>query len=198
MTTWFTADLHFGHANIIEYENRGFASVDEMNRSIIDKWNGTVGEDDTVIIVGDFAMGKLRDTVPLANDLNGRLCLVPGNHDKCWAGRHKMSRSMYVDAGFMILPEEHSLLMSGVSVKLCHFPYAGESNRHFLDRYEDHRPVDKGDWLVHGHVHGAWRQKGRQINVGIDAWGGKLVSGKEITDTIAEGPQDLPKIEWST
>ena len=37
-------------------------------------------------------------------------------------------------------------------------------------RYIEHRPDDDGGWLLHGHVHEKWRQNGRQINVGVDAW----------------------------
>jgi len=44
MTTWFTADLHLGHRNIIEYCNRPFADVDEMNRALIANWNQVVGD----------------------------------------------------------------------------------------------------------------------------------------------------------
>jgi len=31
MPTWFTADMHFGHANIIRYSRRPFASVQAMD-----------------------------------------------------------------------------------------------------------------------------------------------------------------------
>jgi calcineurin-like phosphoesterase family protein len=33
MSRWFTADLHLGHSNIIEYSGRPFDSVDAMNRA---------------------------------------------------------------------------------------------------------------------------------------------------------------------
>jgi len=48
MTTWFTADLHFGHRNIIECCNRPFADVDAMNCALIQNWNQVVSDDDTV------------------------------------------------------------------------------------------------------------------------------------------------------
>jgi calcineurin-like phosphoesterase family protein len=77
---------------------------------------------------------------------------------------------------------------------MTHFPYEGDSQER--DRYSQARPRDEGDWLLHGHVHEAWRQRGRQINVGIDAWGGRPVSIDEITDLIAAGPRDLAPLPW--
>ena len=53
MTLWFTADLHFGHANIINYSGRPYADVAVMNRALIDRWNAAVHPDDTVWVLGD-------------------------------------------------------------------------------------------------------------------------------------------------
>ncbi|MGH9119072.1 MAG: hypothetical protein ACRD0A_14675 [Acidimicrobiales bacterium] len=64
MTRWFTADLHLGHANIIDYSRRPFDSVDEMNRALIDNWNEVV-DDDEVWMLGDFALGKIAESLPL-------------------------------------------------------------------------------------------------------------------------------------
>jgi calcineurin-like phosphoesterase family protein len=50
-------------------------------------------------------------------------------------------------------------------------------------------PHDGEMWLVHGHVHGAWRQNGRQINVGVDQWDFKLVSHEKILEMIKDGPK---------
>ena len=36
---FFTADLHFGHKNIIKYCNRPHSSVDIMNERIVNLWN---------------------------------------------------------------------------------------------------------------------------------------------------------------
>ena len=51
---YYLSDLHFGHANAIKFDARPFADVDEMDRVMIEKWNGVVGDDDDVYIVGDF------------------------------------------------------------------------------------------------------------------------------------------------
>jgi len=52
--TWFTSDTHFGHFNIIEYCNRPFKTVDEMNSKLIRFWNERVKPDDIVYFLGDF------------------------------------------------------------------------------------------------------------------------------------------------
>jgi len=69
MTTWFTADLHLGHRNIIRYCDRRFESVGVMNRALIARWNEIDDDDDTVRVLGDFALGTIADTLPRAGEL---------------------------------------------------------------------------------------------------------------------------------
>ena len=70
----------------------------------------------------------------------------------------------------------------------CHFPYRGDSHDH--DRFVDDRPADRGRWLLHGHVHDRWLQRGRMINVGVDAWGYRPVSETELASIIDAGEID--------
>jgi len=58
MNYFFTADEHFGHANIIKYCNRPFKNTDEMDSVIIERHNEVVKEDDIVVHAGDFTMNK--------------------------------------------------------------------------------------------------------------------------------------------
>jgi calcineurin-like phosphoesterase family protein len=88
MATCFTADLHFGHRNIISYCDRPFSDVGEMNDVLVRNWNDTVADGDTVWVVGDFALGKIAETLPIVGMLNGEKTLVAGNHDHCWRRRH--------------------------------------------------------------------------------------------------------------
>ena len=54
----FTANEHYGHANIIRYCNRPFTSVDEMDTEIIQRHNEIVKPKDVVIHAGDFTLSK--------------------------------------------------------------------------------------------------------------------------------------------
>lgn len=188
MARYFTADLHLGHRNIIDYCGRPFRNVDEMNVVLIERWNETVSSHDEVIVLGDFALGKIADTLPLAGRLNGRKVLLAGNHDRCWSGHRKgaeASTARYLDAGFAeIWQDTVEVEVGGMRVTACHFPYRGDSHDH--DRYVAHRPVDKGAWLIHGHVHERWRVRDRMINVGVDVWGYRPVPEQTIVDLMAD------------
>ena len=190
MQTWFTADLHLGHSNVIAYSGRPFDDAEAMNRALVDGWNETVDEDDVVWVLGDFALGKLADTLPLVSDLRGRKLLLTGNHDRCWFGHGSRSEGWtqkYLDAGFDEIHQGESTIRIGdVDALMCHFPYYGDSHDH--DRYTEHRPVDEGAWLLHGHVHERWTQHDRMINVGVDATGYRPISVSAIERLIAAGP----------
>lgn len=77
-----TSDLHFGHKNIIEYCNRPFANVEDMNKQLIERWNKTVDWDDTTYVLGDFTFLPQDKTTEICSKLNGKIRLVKGNHDK--------------------------------------------------------------------------------------------------------------------
>lgn len=91
MTIFFISDTHFDHANILTFRRgdgsalRPFSSVDEMNETLIERWNKTVKPSDHVYHLGDVTMARGKaskhiDTI--MGRLNGhkRICL--GNHDQ--------------------------------------------------------------------------------------------------------------------
>lgn len=76
---WLISDTHFGHANIIKYCDRPFASVEDMDEALVENWNSVVKQGDKVYHLGDVTMtSKALDIMPR---LNGRKCLIKGNHD---------------------------------------------------------------------------------------------------------------------
>lgn len=81
--TWFTADTHFGHKNILSYENssRGmFSSMEEHDEELIKRWNSVVKKNDNVYHLGDFCLNRKMIPV-LADRLKGYKRLILGNHD---------------------------------------------------------------------------------------------------------------------
>jgi len=208
-TTFFSSDQHFSHARISEFSGRPFSNVPQMNAFLVNAWNSRVTDADTVFVLGDVCMGKLDESLALIGLLAGTKILVPGNHDRCWSGhtaKHRPEQAVarYLDAGFAEVVQSDADTVPGLSwpggephAIMSHFPYVGDSGD--LDRHVDHRPHDDGEtWLLHGHVHEKWRQRGRMINVGVDAWAGKPVSMDAVADLIASGPRDLAPKAWHT
>lgn len=191
---FFTSDLHFGHANVIKYCSRPFASVEEMNEILIKNWNEVVGPEDTVYCLGDYSM-SFHYVPEVTPRLNGKKYLVPGNHDFCHS-YHKKARNLekreaqikrYEEAGWIVLPEQTTLDIPGVAtVQMCHHPYHFVDGDHHDDKYERWRPKDDGRWLLCGHVHEKWKVVGRMINVGVDQWDFKPVAITEIQKIICE------------
>ena len=76
---YVTSDTHFNHKNIIEYCNRPYSSVEEMNKAIIDNWNSVVKDEDTVYVLGDFCLGGKEAIKELCSQLKGHKILIKGN-----------------------------------------------------------------------------------------------------------------------
>jgi calcineurin-like phosphoesterase family protein len=165
--TWWTSDLHLGHRRIIDLCNRPFATVDEMNRAIVDRWNERVDPEDTVVVLGDFAMGTIAETLALTTLLHGNKVLVAGNHDRCFHGYDDHARrpdklarwvASYQEVGFSVVTGaaarrakflDQALTWAlrpafgdqpALTVQLSHFPRAGESDPANPDRYAEYRP----------------------------------------------------------
>ena len=197
--TWFTSDLHIGHANIIKFCQRPFGSVEEMNDVIVARINDIVPPDWVLIILGDAVMGKISETLGVLASIKAEVKLVPGNHDRCWTGNGDSAAKWverYKQEGGVseVLDGFVRSEVFGEPVAMCHFPPNGDSQEE--ERFVEHRPSEDG-WLLHGHTHGAWRQNGRMIDVGLDSWGGRPVSIREISDLMLKGPGHSEKLAWS-
>ena len=79
---FYIADTHFGHANIIKFDGRPFASKEEMEARLIQNWNEVVSPGDTVYILGDFCWSaKESEWERILKSLAGNKVLIRGNHD---------------------------------------------------------------------------------------------------------------------
>ncbi len=184
---YWTSDLHFGHVNIIGYTGRPFKDVPHMGEMLVKNWNDTVGIDDDVVIVGDFAMGKIADTLPYAGRLNGRKTLVLGNHDRPWVGSPQKQIDKWTpeyEQYFTLVDGPIFVELDGVEVQVNHFPF--KSIERHGERYDEWAPDDDGGWLIHGHTHLPQKINvaSREIHVGIDAWNYRPVSDDQIIELL--------------
>jgi calcineurin-like phosphoesterase family protein len=82
LTIFFTSDTHFGHGGALGLYRRPFPSVAAMNEALVEGWNATVGPDDDIWHLGDFAIKQPAAAVAeWLGRLNGQKHLVAGNND---------------------------------------------------------------------------------------------------------------------
>jgi len=79
--TYFISDLHAYHKNIIKYCSRPFKDINEMNETMVTRWNSVVQPKDLVIFGGDFALTSKAKSIEYCSRLNGRKIIIKGNHD---------------------------------------------------------------------------------------------------------------------
>lgn len=135
--TWVISDTHYGHVNIVKFEPMRQAwglTWDTMTETMIQAWERTVGANDTVYHIGDFAMGLPENMPKYRARLPGRIILIRGNHDK-------RPNLWLTDKDQM-----HTVL------ELDH-PTLG----HLVMRHDPHdytaEEAARADLLIHGHLH---------------------------------------------
>lgn len=134
---FFTSDPHFGHERIIEYCNRPFVSVHDMNKKLTENWNAIVQPDDLIVIAGDFCLGGKQMWEKYLSYLNGRKILVEGNHD------HKVPDYLFELVTPMLNMEVKDVDTNKYQrITICHYA--------MLSWHQSH----KGAWQLFGHWHG--------------------------------------------
>lgn len=172
---WFTADTHFGHANIIRHCARPFETVEEMDAALIDLWNSRVGPNDEIYHLGDFAFKADPDRVEkLFRRLRGKKHLIIGNHDGAATLRLPWA-SEPVDRRIVRVPGVD------VPVVLDHYAMRVWPRSHH------------GAIHLYGHSHGTLPGHGRSIDVGVDVHGYRPVELAEIRPLLHEQQEQLER-----
>jgi len=151
----YTSDLHFGHKNVIRFDHRPFADIDEMDHVLIERWNSRVQPDDTVYIVGDLCYRSEHPAEWYLRQLKGHKILILGNHDVPIMDDPKALR--YLEGVDKMLHVSDS----GKQICLCHFPIIDWNGYH------------KGSYHIYGHIHNrkdeayeVMKTKDRALNAG--------------------------------
>ena len=159
MTLFFTSDTHFGDHRTLNLHKRPFASVDEMDALVIERWNAAVGEQDEVWHLGDFVRrGDSADA--LLARLSGRKHLVAGNNDP---------PATRAAAGWASVQDYAEIELEGRRLILCHYPFRTWNGQH------------RGALDLHGHSHGRLKPLPRQHDVGVDLWDWEPVTLARLT-----------------
>lgn len=183
---FYTSDLHLFHKNVTaegtNFDNRPFATLDEMHSVIKENWNKTVTNGDRVYILGDLAWRENDDVISFVSTLKGNKHLILGNHDSVKDAR-------YARLFNEIIPYKEiydNVKGKQYKVILSHFPIAFWCKMH------------RGSVHLFGHLHNTSEQQdyqnfvksiedkyGEQYiarNVGCMLWDYKPVTLKEILE----------------
>ena len=161
------SDMHFDHTNIIEFCNRPFRSVDDMNSVLRSNWNRVVRYGDRVYYLGDLTYGRGRRSIDYwLSQLNGEIRFIRGNHDT-----DIVTKAEVIEDKFYIRYKSHDFL-------LMHSPY---------------RPVHWDGWIIHGDKHNNdlilyphINKKNKTINVCVEITRYSPISLDEIISKISE------------
>lgn len=178
---YFTSDLHFFHANVIKHDSRPFKDVDEMNQTLIDNWNQTIKQDDTVFYLGDLSWSGLQKTKEITDQLNGKIHFILGNHDN-YKVISKLNRFESISGLLDIYVKDEDVNDKKMGpwqhLVLCHYPIVGWNRQHY------------GSWHLFGHTH-HWFYKGESeinkelykrkcLDMGTNGWGYYPVSYNQV------------------
>jgi calcineurin-like phosphoesterase family protein len=179
--------MHIGHSNIINFCQRPFKNVEEMNEALINNWNERVDENDVVFILGDFCFGGSQLWNETLDRLKGKKYLIIGNHDL-----------KNLKQGYLQKFEKISYMMNihvdDQLIYLSHFPLLC-----FAGSYRDKKPV----WALFGHVHSNSKLKNgidsrrlavlfpSQYDVGVDNNDYKPISFSEVKEIITKQKNSL-------
>lgn len=171
MTTWFTADLHLSHENIIRFCNRPFPDAATMDARMVAELQARVRPDDDLWILGDFAASKATNAQrasvrKMFDAIPGRKHFVVGNHDRSWIR----------DLPWESVSPMADIVVDGRRLFLCHYPMVTFPG------------ARRGAIQLFGHVHQNWPGTRNSINVGVDMWNFLPITLPEIEERARRLP----------
>jgi calcineurin-like phosphoesterase family protein len=169
---WITSDTHFGHKNIVRGvtnwrtqdgevpvgSTRDFDTIERMNERLVNGINNVVGQDDTLIMLGDVSFGGF-ENIGLFIDriICKNIHLILGNHD-----HHIDNNRGDIQDKFLSVNHYLETNIEGKDFVLCHYPLQSWNG------------MNKGVIHLHGHVHLPEDKKfgkGKKMDVGVDGNG---------------------------
>ena len=119
---YYIADMHFGHENVIRFDDRPFADTEQMDEVLIQNWNERVTADDTVYVLGDAFWKNEENSIRIMQRLQGHKHLIQGNHDRVKGKLRPYWESIEQHAE---INDENRLVI------LSHYPILFYKNQHY-------------------------------------------------------------------
>ncbi len=158
---FFTSDTHFFHEKVLRY--RPFRDMNDMNESLISRWNSKVSDSDCVYHLGDVSFGRPEDAKKILNRLNGNIYLIRGNHEQ--VAENAICRSR-----FAWIKDYHRIKVGEQKIYLLHYAMRVWNCSHH------------GSWHLYGHSHGSLPEipTSKSFDVGVDCWNYYPISFDEV------------------
>jgi len=150
------SDTHFDHKNIIDYCDRPFKDVHDMEKTLIENWNSVVRQDDVVFHLGDFDLFSKNKVREISQQLNGKIILIKGNHDNY--GNTFYNEVLHDFIPYPIILDDFFILSHHPLFMNKHMPYVnihghlhntvhrdfetGPKHFNVCVEYTDYKPVD--------------------------------------------------------
>lgn len=138
MSIYFSSDLHLGHDKPFVWEARGFKSVEEMNRKIIENFIEVVQPDDELYILGDLILGDIEEGKKMLRRIPGHVHVILGNHDS--AAKIAFYESLGWDCQWGLCKK-----IGGYTILMSHWAT--------ITRNFDLKPLKREVINFHGHTH---------------------------------------------
>ena len=159
---YYVADTHFSYEPLVA--SRGFSSAAQMNEALIENWNATVTDEDTVYLIGDIGYNGGFVPCEILTRLKGKKHLIRGNHDTCYEDAQLLYRYFESVTDFWEIDDGDTHIL------LCHYPLL----------------YNKLGYMIHGHLHNSsqfydiLKDMPRMLNAGVDLNGMKPVTLGEL------------------
>ena len=159
---FYTSDTHFGSDRALALSKRPFRTVEDMDWTMVERWNKVVAPNDVIYHLGDFGNPEM------AKYLNGKIRLLYGNYERRDGGNIWKDKLSKYDIDVIDPKAVNYTPPHRNDIVISHEPLNGKS------KISDLKVAGIEKFLLFGHIHGRsrmkkWSEATGGIDVGVDS-----------------------------
>lgn len=189
------SDLHQKHDKDFILSARGFKSIEDHDKALINNWNSKISNKDVCFLLGDFMVGcktNPEETFDsILNSLNfSELYLMQGNHGSGWNQLFQKTLGIcHIDEYFRLtcgepkkqihlIPNYYEVIVNNQLIILSHYPILSW------------RDIGKGSLHIFGHEHSHLNNviKGKCLDITPESVGNFPLDFDEIKNILDGKP----------